>query len=101
MPRDRKEHLKLEEEADTELSEMPLRSSYQHLLLQTSHEFPEGSTCGQVFPYSGRMDIIQTGVICLAPRDVFPPGAAQRKDARVGNRPSKAELAGKFIQQIS
>lgn len=70
MPRDRKEHPKLEEEADTELSEMPLSSpdgSYQYLLLQTRHEFPEVSAWGQVFPYSGRMDIIQTGVICLAP----------------------------------
>lgn len=70
MPRDRKEHPKLEEEADTELSEMPLSSldgSYQYLLLQTRLEFPGGSAWGQVFPYSGRMDIIQTGVVCLAP----------------------------------
>lgn len=54
MGRHRKEHPKLEEEADTELSEMPLSSldvSYQYLLLQTRREFPEGSAGGQVFPY--------------------------------------------------
>lgn len=69
MPGDRKEHPEMGAEADTELSEMPLSSldgSYQYLLLETRREFPEGSTWGQVFPYSGKMDIIQTGVICLA-----------------------------------
>ena len=79
MPRDRKEHPKLGEKADTKWSEMPLSSldpSYQYLLLETRHEFAQDSSWAQAFPQSvsprlknGHYPNWGPGGICLAPQD--------------------------------